>query len=108
MILRRTEVHLIDGTYAVEARTPLGSKSGTLVLASDGDACTADLTVAGKTKRLDGVLEGDVATFGGSVKLPFPFGRLDFTLSGGVVGDVLTGICSTKKFSFDVSGRRIA
>ena len=97
---------MIDGTYDVEAKTPMGKKSGTLVLATEGDVCTADLTIAGKTKRLLGSLDGEDVTFTGSVHLPFPVGNVDFTLTGTVVGDELSGVCRAKKFSFDVHGTR--
>lgn len=97
---------MIDGTYNVAAKTPLGKKAGTLVLVTSGEACDADLTIAGKTKHLTGTLDGETVTFTGSVHLPFPIGNVNYTLSGTVTGDVLSGTCRTKKFSFDVEGTR--
>ena len=97
---------MIDGTYTVEAKTPLGKRGGSLVLTTEGDACTADLTVAGKTKRLEGVIDGDQVTFEGSIHLPFPFGNQKWVLTGTVEGDEIVGVCSTKRFKFDVSGTR--
>ncbi len=99
---------MLDGVYSVTAKTPLGKKGGEIVMVTQGDQCVADLTVAGKTKRLMGTIEGDIVTFTGSVHMPFPFGNQDFTLSGTVNGDELTGECRTKKFHFGVSGTRIA
>ncbi len=98
---------MIDGTYTVGAKTPLGKKGGQLVLVTEGDACHADLTIAGKTKRLEGTISGEDVTFTGSVHLPFPIGNQDFVLTGTVKGDELTGVCRTKKFKFDVSGTRV-
>lgn len=98
---------MIDGTYTVEAKTPLGKRGGSLVLSTEGNACTADLTIAGKTKRLEGTIEGDEVTFEGSVHLPFPIGNQNFVLSGTVNGDELVGVCRTKKFKFDVHGTRV-
>ena len=95
---------MIDGTYAVEAKTPMGKKDGQLVLATEGSTCIADLTIAGKTKRLQGTLDGENVTFEGSVHLPV--GNVDFTLTGTVVGDELKGVCKAKKFNFDVHGVR--
>lgn len=97
---------MIDGTYTVEAKTPLGKRRGGLVLTTEGDTCIADLTIAGKTKRLEGTIEGEEVTFEGSVHMPFPFGNVNFVLSGTVEGDELTGVCRTKKFKFDVHGTR--
>ncbi len=98
---------MIDGTYAVLAKTPLGKRKGHLVLATEGDVCYADLTVAGKTKRLEGTLEGEDVTFEGNVRMPFPFGKVAYVLSGTVVGDELNGVCRAKKFAFDVNGTRV-
>lgn len=99
---------MLDGMYEVIAKTPLGKKKGEILMVTQGDQCVADLTVAGKTKRLTGTVEGEVVTFTGSVNMPFPFGKQEFTLSGTVNGDNLTGECRTKKFHFGVSGTRIA
>lgn len=100
---------MLDGMYAVQAKTPLGTRKGTIVLTTQDPTCLfADLTVAGKTKRLVGTLDGDLVTFAGGVKLPFPFGELKYSLSGTVTGDDLVGVCKTKRFSFDVLGTRMA
>lgn len=98
---------MIDGTYDVEAKTPLGTRRGRVVLATSGTECSADLSVDGKTKRLVGTIEGDTVVFEGSVKMPFPFGRVYYVLAGCVVGDELIGLCRTNKFSFDVTGMRV-
>lgn len=97
---------MIDGTYTVEAKTPLGKRGGQLVMTTEGDVCTADLSIAGKTKRLLGTLDGENVTFEGKIHLPFPIGNVNWTLTGTVEGDELKGVCRTKKFSFDVHGTR--
>lgn len=99
---------MLDGTYDVKAKTPLGKKQGTLVLATEGDVCHADLSIIGMNKHLVGTINGQEVTFEGTVNLPFPIGKTNFTLTGTVEGDVLSGVCKTKKFSFDVSGTRIS
>lgn len=99
---------MVDGTYAVEGRTPLGKKKGTLVLATDGGTCTADLDMAGRSKRFEGAVDGDHVSFSGSLKLPFPLGLVNYELECDVVGDELTGTCRSKKFSFAVKGTRTA
>lgn len=100
---------MIDGNYNVEARTPLGAKKGTLVLTTEGEVCKAELTIAGKTAHLQGTLgDAGLVTFEGSIKLPFPIGKVAYTLDGTVEGDTLKGVCRTKKFSFDVNGTRIS
>lgn len=99
---------MIDGTYAVEAKTPLGVQQGTLVLSTDQDVCNAELNLAGKTAHAQGDVQGDAVTFTGSIKLPFPIGSVDYVLSGTVEGDALQATFSAKKFTFDVTGTRVA
>lgn len=99
---------MIDGTYAVSAKTPFGAKNGHITLATDGTACTGDLTIGEKGKRLEGVVNDGTVTFEGSVHLPFPFGNVAFTIEGTVEGDVLVGACRTKKFKFDIEGTRVS
>lgn len=98
----------VDGTYDVFAKTPLGKKSVQLVVVSDGDSCSADVVMGERRKHLDGELDGNHALFTGEVKLPFPIGKVAFTIEGSIVGDTLTGVCRTKKFTFDITGRRAA
>jgi len=105
---RKQEDYMIDGTYNVEAKTPLGKKDGTLVLVTEGDTCKAELSVAGKTAHMQGRMDGENVTFEGELKLPFPLGKVKYTLVGTVEGDILHGTCKTKKFSFDVNGTRVS
>jgi hypothetical protein len=99
---------MIDGTYNVEAKTPLGKKAGTIVLATEDNVCNAELSVAGKTAHLKGTVDGENVTFEGSTKMPFPFGKVNYTLVGTVEGDNLHGTCKTKKFSFEINGTRVS
>lgn len=78
------------------------------MLATEGNECHADLSIIGKTKHLVGTIDGQEVTFEGSINMPFPIGKTNFTLTGTVEGDVLTGVCKTKKFSFDVNGTRVS
>ncbi len=99
---------MIDGTYTVQAKTPLGKKDGTLILSTDQNNCNAELSIAGKTTHLVGTIDGELVTFEGTVKLPFPIGKVNYTLEGTVEGDELKGVCRYKKASFEVSGTRCA
>lgn len=99
---------MIDGTYNVQAKTPLGKKAGTLILTTDQSNCNAELSIAGKTTHLVGTIDGELVTFTGKVKLPFPIGEVSYTLEGSVEGDDLKGVCRYKKASFEVSGTRCA
>lgn len=99
---------MIDGKYEVIAKTPLGRKKGVLVLASEGNVCKATLTAARQTVHLVGSIDGNKGTFKGEVKLPFPFGKVGYVLTGTIEGDSLQGVCRTKKFSSEISGKRVS
>ena len=99
---------MVDGTYTVRAKTPVGKHDGTIKITSAGDTCQGVLTLGGKTKVLEGPLNGNTASFAGTVKMPFPIGKVDFTIEGVIDGDTLKGVCRTKKFHFDIDGERIA
>ncbi|MBR3225955.1 MAG: hypothetical protein IKF78_11605 [Atopobiaceae bacterium] len=99
---------MIDGIYEVKARTPLGKKGGTVVLITNGSVCDADLFIGKKSKHLQGTLDGEQVTFEGSVKMPSPFGKVKYRLTGTVEGDALIGLLRTKKFKFKVRGNRVS
>lgn len=98
---------MIDGTYDIKAKTPLGKKKGSLVLVTSGDVCDADVSVGKKAKHLRGSIQDSIVSFEGTVKLHKPFGELDYVLTGAVEGDELKGVCTTKKFKFDIIGTRV-
>lgn len=99
---------MLDGTYEIATKTPLGTYNGTIVLVTEGQTCNADLSIAGKTAKLVGVLNGEEVTFEGTADLPFPLGKTDYTLVGTVVGDDLSGTFNSKRLKFDVTGKRVA
>ena len=98
---------MLDGAYEVKAKTPLGKKKGPVIMVTERDVCLAELTVAGKSKRLLGHIDEGYVTFEGAVHVPV-YGDLNYDLTGTVRDDNLEGVCRTKKFSFEVRGTRIA
>ena len=99
---------MIDGTYDIKAKTPLGKKSGRLVLTTNDTQCEASLEMLNKKTRSMGTVDGDNLVFTGTVNLPFPLGKVNYELTGTVKGDDLEGVFKSKKFTFDVTGIRVA
>lgn len=98
---------MIDGTYAIEADTPLGHKSGTVTLTTSGDVAHAeiDAPILGK-QQVEGKLEGDGFSAEGTFKLGF-FGTIDYTLKCVVEGDKLDIDIDSSKGAFKFSGARV-
>lgn len=99
---------MIDGTYDLVAHTPVGDKDGQIVVSTDGNVCNATLIMLGQTNTAEGTLEGNTASFEGVAKLPFPLGKIKYTLVGTVEGDDLTAEFSGKGMTFTITGTRVA
>lgn len=98
---------MVDGTYAISMRTPLGLHEGSVVLSSLGDALSANISINGVgSMRQNGSCSGDEFQLSGSIKL-FLLGRVNFDISGLVAGDTLKATCATNKGTFDIMGSRI-
>ena len=99
---------MIDGTYEIEIDAPLGRKSGTVVLRTDGNTVIGDIDapVIGK-QHVEGGLEGENAfSAQGAFKLML-VGKIEYTLRGEVQGDVLTIVVKSNKGDFELSGNRV-
>ena len=98
---------MIDGTYTFEMDTPLGRKSGTANLRTQGDTVYAevDAPVIGK-QSAEGSTDGISFTAQGSFK-QLLLGKVDYTLSGEVVGDELRLAIKSNKGDFRVLGTRV-
>lgn len=97
---------MVDGSYQVKLRTPLGVKKGELVLQSQGEVLTGRMTVMGKENEIGpGIMDGDSFRFEGKMKTAV--GELAYVCSGSVSGNVLTGTAKTKKGDMALSGTRM-
>ena len=98
---------MVDGTYAVEVKTPLGFKSGTISVATEGDQATVsiDAPVLGK-KTLKGTASDDSFEVEGVWKL-LMFGKVEYSVKGTVYGDDLALDIHTSKGSTKTVGVRI-
>lgn len=97
---------MVDGSYQVKLRTPLGVKKGELVLQSQDHVLTGRMTVMGKENGIGpGTTDGDSFQFEGKIKTAV--GELAYVCSGIVNGDALTGTAKTKKGDMALSGTRM-
>ena len=98
---------MIDGTYKVEIDTPLGHKSGNVVLSTDGDEVLAniDAPIIGKRVAM-GHADGDSFSGEGSFKVPL-MGTIEYSLKGRVDGDNLSATISTNQGDYELSGVRV-
>ena len=96
---------MIDGTYSLILKTPMGARKGELILHTDGGALTGAIVVKGKESPIEsGTADGERFAFTGA--LDTAMGRMDFAASGIVAGDALTGEAKTKKGIMKMNGKR--
>ncbi|MBT1169623.1 hypothetical protein [Bifidobacterium sp. SO4] len=95
---------MIDGTYNVIVRTPLGARKGVVDLSDKDGVLTATVTVKGRTQNATGTADSDAFAFSGKAKTPV--GMLDYRINGHVDGDDITAVCLTAKGEFSISGKR--
>ena len=97
------------GTYECELKTPLGKKSGSLVVvpSADGEHFTGSLSNAllGSLEIEDGTIDGDMLLCSLSVEKPM---RMDIECEVIVDGQSLNGFVTAGKFGeMKLTGRRI-
>ena len=96
---------MVDGTYQVRMRTPLGVKNGELILHSNDGTLNGSLVVMGKKNIFEpGTTDGKNFNFKG--KIQNSVGKTDYVCSGSVNGDELSGIAKTKKGDLALNGIR--
>lgn len=100
---------MVEGAYAVSAKTPLGLKQGTLRLVRgvEGDAAALDVPgvrVTLSTVELDE--ESGVFRLAGAIR--HLLGSVPFACEGRVEGDVLTARGESPVGAISITGRRSA
>lgn len=98
---------MLDGTYSLEVDTPLGTKTGKVILASEGSAIeiAVDAPIVGK-QRLRGQVQGDAFTAHDQVKV-FPLGKVNYEVEGRVFGANIILEIRTSKGNLHASGIRL-
>lgn len=96
---------MIDGTYNVQVDTPLGPKSGTLTMHTDGGTLTGSLALGGQSGEFsDGTVDGTEFRISGKQRvLMMP---LDYQITGRVDGDTVSATAATNMGDMKLTGTR--
>lgn len=98
---------MIDGTYNVTVKTPIGMNRGSLKLATEGDSVKASLSLIGMGNlHSTGKVDGDTFTMQGNMRM-FTFGHLAYNIKGQVEGRKLHAIAETSHGTLSIQGTRI-
>lgn len=96
---------MIDGTYSVMLKTPMGAKKGELIFSTEDLVLSGKLVVMGNNNMFNTcTADGDNFTFTGEIKTAM--GKVAYECTGKVDGDNIEGIAKTKKGNMSLSGKR--
>jgi hypothetical protein len=97
---------MVNGTYNVSISTPMGMKSGKLILTEDSGELKGNLIALGKENPImNGVVSGNNFEFAGILRTPFS--RIQYTAKGTINGDILQATADTKFGIINISGNRV-
>lgn len=97
---------MIDGTYQVILKTPMGAKKGELILKNENGILSGSMTALGKSNLLNpGTTDGQCFEFSG--ELQTAVGKLAYECKGQVKDDAISGIAKTKKGNMALSGKKV-
>ena len=94
---------MINGTYEVKMKTPMGLKKGELVLNQYGNVLTGTMVILGKETPIEnGETDGEHIRFSGELKTPV--GKVAFDCVGTIKDGALNAEAKTKKGNFILTG----
>ena len=97
---------MLDGTYSIQMRTPMGPKDGKLLLRTQGNLLSGVLEVLGNANPFtNGQADGNRCRFSSQFKTAL--GSVDYEAEGQVDGDTLTAVSRTAKGDLKITGTRI-
>ena len=98
---------MIDGTYLVEVDTPLGRKSGMLVMSTKGNKLEAqvDAPIIGKQQAF-GKVDGQNFSVSGAVKVLLK-GEITYSVEGTVSDGLLIATLKSSKGDLQMVGARL-
>lgn len=96
---------MVDGTYSILLKTPMGAKKGEMTLVINGSELYGNIIVKGKENPFsDGRVDGDSFSFNG--ELMSSVGKLVYECDGSVSGNELSAIAKAKKGTLKITGTR--
>lgn len=99
---------MIDGTYNVKLKTPLGAMKAVVELKNNGDnTCSGKIVCMKSVAPFEtGEVDGDNFKF--SAIMPTPLGKIGFDMAGHIDGDTFYAETDSKLGHIIVSGDRAA
>jgi hypothetical protein len=96
----------IDGTFNLEINSPMGTRTATLMMKSEGNSLNGTFTdEQGETPLKDGSVTGEGFSF--TVEITTPMGPIGLNFSGSVSDDSISGQVQSGQFgSFPFKGAR--
>ncbi len=96
---------MVNGTYQVIMKTPMGAKKGELSLQESDDRLDGQMIIMGKENPIEsGAVDGGHVTFSGALKTAV--GRMTYEADLQISGDELSGTAKTNKGNFRLTGSR--
>ena len=96
---------MVNGTYEIMIKTPMGVKKGEMILKEDGEKLSGSFVIKGKENSFaDGTVSGDHFTFDG--ELMSSVGKMVYTCEGDVTGDEVSAKAVAKKGTLTITGKR--
>ena len=97
---------MFNGKYFYEGDTAVGEQSGEMNLKTDGEKLIGDLTILGvDAPVVNGVVEGNNATFQTVAKLPFA--SFEFICKMEADGDTITGAFKHRNIQIKFTGKKL-
>ena len=96
----------VDGSYNVEMNSPMGTRTGSLILNTDGNSLTGTVyDEQGEHTLEDGKVAGDEFSF--NLPVSTPMGEIKLSFKGSLSGDTVSGDVQIGDFgSYTFKGSR--
>ncbi len=96
----------MNGTFNISLNTPMGLKSGTIILIDNNGVLSGSLRALGKENPIvRGIANGNTFEIEGFVKTGF--GKIEYSANGTIIKDILEANAKTKFGIMKISGTRV-
>jgi hypothetical protein len=95
---------MIDGTFNISMKTPMGMQEGTITFNPNGDKFTGTIVVFKKTTEMNGIISGNSFEIDANIKIIL--GSTKSHVTGTVDGDNLTAMADTTYGKMSITGTR--
>ena len=97
---------MVNGTYTISMSTPLGMKTGTLILTEENGILTGSIRALGKNNPItNGKYNKNEFEFSGTLNTMLS--KIKYTAKGTINGDTLQATADTKYGVMNINGSRV-